>query len=88
MSSLIRLMVSHPNSVDESYFEHMRFALRFAGLLLVAAFCALVHAVLPFCFEKTASSIIRKLHDRIENRGNAEQTQNGPQDAARLIVTN
>jgi hypothetical protein len=87
MSSLIRLMVSHPNSVGESYFEHMWFALRFAALLSAAAFCALVHAVLPFCFETTASGIIRKLYDRIENRGHAEQTENGPQDAARLIVT-
>ena len=69
MTSLTRIMVDHPNSVGETYFQHMRFALRFSGTLFVAAFCALVHAVLPFCFEKTASNIIRRLYARIENRG-------------------
>ena len=69
MTSLTRIMVDHPNSVGETYFQHMRFALRFSGTLFAAAFCALVHAVLPFCFEKTASNIIRRLYARIENRG-------------------
>ncbi len=69
MSSLIRLMTSHPSSVGESYFGHMAFALRFAGYLSVAAFCALVHAVLPFCFEKTASRIIANLYAMTNNRG-------------------
>ena len=69
MTSLTRIMVDHPNSVGETYFQHMRFALRFSGMLFAAGFCALVHAVLPFCFEKTASNIIRRLYARIENRG-------------------
>ena len=69
MTSLTRFLVDHPNSVGETYIEHMGFALRFSALLFAAGFCALVHAVLPFCFEKTASNIIRRLYARIENRG-------------------
>ena len=69
MTGFTRIMVDHPNSVGETYFEHMGFALRFSGLLFAAGFCALVHAFLPFCFEKTASNLIRCLYARIENRG-------------------
>ncbi len=60
---------THPASVDESYGEHFIFAMTFAGKLGFAAFAALVHAVLPFAFEKTASMIIRELYERTHNRG-------------------
>lgn len=69
MSPLTKLFTEHPASVDESYFEHMRFAGWFAGTLLLAAGAALVHAVLPFLFEKTASRIVSQLYDRTHNRG-------------------
>ncbi len=69
MTGLTRIMVDHPNSVGETYFEHMGFALRFSGLLFAAGICALVHAFLPFCFEKTASNLTRRLYARIESRG-------------------
>lgn len=64
-----RLFLDHPESVGESYLEHARFALGFAVWLLAAGLAALVHAVLPFAFEKTAGNIIHRLHARIENRG-------------------
>ena len=71
MSGLVdRLFLEHPRSVDESYFEHFRFAFGFGGTLLLAGLAATVHAVLPFLFETTASRIVRRLHGRIANRGN------------------
>lgn len=66
---LARLFTTHPQTVGESYFEHMGFALWFSSRLLMAGGAALVHAVLPFLCETTASRIIRELHQRIENRG-------------------
>ena len=39
------------------------------ALLFAAALAALVHAVLPFMFEKTASTIVAGLYQRIHNRG-------------------
>ena len=66
---LRRIFIDHPESVDESYFEHMAFALRFAGLLLLAGGAALVHAIIPAACEKTASRIIAKLYARTHNRG-------------------
>lgn len=64
-----RLFLDHPASVGESYLEHARFALGFAFWLLAAGLAALVHAVLPFLFQKTASGIIRRLFARIDGRG-------------------
>lgn len=63
------LFTAHPQSVDENYFEHMAFAGRFSGKLFLAAGCALVHAVLPFLFEKTASRMIAEMYACTHNRG-------------------
>jgi len=64
-----RLFFDHPASVDESYFQHMRFALGFAGLLALAAGAALVHAIIPAACQTTASSIVKRLCPRVANRG-------------------
>lgn len=59
----------HLHSVDESYLEHARHALGFSAGLLLAGVVCLVHALVPFLFERTGSDIIRRLHDRmVENR--------------------
>ncbi|MDW4497843.1 DUF6356 family protein [Sulfitobacter sp. D35] len=63
-----RIFLDHPATVDESYFQHMAFAARFALSLFAAAGAALVHAVIPCLFEKTASGIINRLHHRMHNR--------------------
>ena len=60
---------AHPHSVDETYFEHMRFAFWFAGSLFVAAGAALVHAFIPSLCEKTASTRITAMYNRMHNRG-------------------
>lgn len=66
---IARVFLDHPAKVDETYLEHMWFALRFAALLGAAAGAALVHAVIPCLFEKTASGIIKRLYERTHNRG-------------------
>ena len=78
MSAKGNIFTRHPASVDESYLEHMGFAAWFAGRLLAAGAAALVHAVLPFLFETTASRIIRELHTRIETRGHGEPAAMAP----------
>ena len=65
---IARLFTDHPQSVDETYFEHMRFAAGFSARLFMAAGAALVHALLPFCFERTASGMIKAMHHRMHNR--------------------
>ena len=66
--SFFAAMRSHPASVGETYFGHMRFALRFSGLLFAAGGAALVHAILPAVFETTASEMIRRMYAMIDNR--------------------
>ena len=65
-----RLFMDHPRSVDESYFEHLLFAGGFALRLLGAGLAALVHALIPCLFEKTASNMIAKMYAKTSNRSN------------------
>ncbi len=65
---IARLFTSHPQTVGETYFGHMAFALWFASRLMMAAGAALVHALLPFMFETTASRIVRELYERTSKR--------------------
>ena len=65
ITHFIRGFQSHPASVNESYFGHMRFALGFAGTLLAAGGAALIHALIPPLFETTASEKIKVLHAKI-----------------------
>ena len=67
-SALGRVFLDHPATVNESYFQHMRFAFGFAFWLSVAAGAALIHALIPALCETTASRILRRLHDRITRR--------------------
>ncbi|PUB15492.1 DUF6356 family protein [Yoonia sediminilitoris] len=62
------LFLAHPASVDETYFEHMRFAFSFAFWLGLAALAALIHALIPAACETTASRILTRLHGRIAAR--------------------
>ncbi len=69
IATMKSLFLTHPRAVDESYAEHMAFAGRFSGKLFLAAGAALVHSVLPFAFEKTASRMIAEMYGRTKNRG-------------------
>ena len=63
-----KLLTKHLNDVDETYHQHFFHAAWYFVMLLTAAVCALVHAILPFLFETTASRIIYVLHAKMEAR--------------------
>lgn len=68
-TSLIdRWFLAHPATVEETYFQHMRFALGFAFWLIVAGLAALAHAFVPAVCETTASRILGKLTARMNAR--------------------
>ena len=69
MTRILAAFTQHPASADETYGEHFRFALGFSLTLFAAAGAALIHALLPFAFEKTASKLVAKLYNRTHNRG-------------------
>jgi hypothetical protein len=58
----------HPQSVDETYFEHMWCACKFFVKLQLLSVAALVHSVFPFLFEFTASNGVKKLNNCLKNR--------------------
>lgn len=63
--NLTRKFTEHPATVGESYGEHFVTAMGFGLALFKAACCCVVHAILPFAFEKTGSASISELHDRM-----------------------
>lgn len=69
MSDLKRLFCEHPESVNETYFEHLMFATGFGVRMLVAGLACVVHGLLPFLFERTGSKCICDLHAHLESNG-------------------
>lgn len=65
MESPKKLFCDHPQSVGETYFQHMRSAGSFALAMTFGALVCLVHAILPFAFKATGSRLIEKLHRRM-----------------------
>lgn len=60
--------VDHPASVNETYWQHARFAFGVSVSLFLAAGAALMHAIVPPLFETTASRIICGLYTRLSAR--------------------
>ena len=70
MKKLIgNLFFNHPQSVNESYFEHMGQALYFSFNMAIGFIICFCHAFIPGAFEKTGSQLVTKLYDRmVQNR--------------------
>jgi hypothetical protein len=64
--SLHRLFTEHPESVGETYGEHLVRASCFGGRMVVAGLACMVHALLPFIFVHTGSQAIDELHARMQ----------------------
>ncbi len=62
------IFTNHPATVNETFLQHMKFALGFSFWLGVASMAALVHAIIPALCETTASRILKRLHVRIMAR--------------------
>jgi len=65
---MIQRFVDHPHAVGETYGEHAAAAAGFGGLLILAGLACLVHALLPWTFETTASGLVVRLHNRMAAR--------------------
>jgi len=61
----IRAFTDHPASVGETYFEHMGRASCFGLRMIGGGIACLVHALLPFLFQRTGSAAIAALNDRM-----------------------
>ena len=65
MQLIQRLFREHPESVGESYLEHLFQASYFGVRMLVAGLACLVHAVLPCLFKTTGRSARSELHTKM-----------------------
>lgn len=63
-----RIFVDHPKSVDQTYIQHMCVAGWIFSRLLAASCAALIHAIIPCLFEKTAGRMIEEMYARITTR--------------------
>ena len=52
---------AHPNSVGETYWQHLLFAMQVSFKCFLAALFAFIHALFPFLCPKSASKIILQL---------------------------
>lgn len=68
MTRTPKYFTAHLSNIGESYGQHFLHAIYYCVMLMTAAVCALIHAILPFLFEKTASQIISKLYGKMTER--------------------
>ncbi|MFT6098126.1 MAG: hypothetical protein ACJAYF_000662 [Arenicella sp.] len=54
--------LDHPESVGESYFQHLITASSFSARLVWAGLACFLHGLFPFLCAKTGSGIINQLH--------------------------
>jgi hypothetical protein len=78
---MLELMTRHPDAVGETYGEHLGTAWSISATLMAAGFACLIHGLLPFAFQTTASRTIGRLHNRISQR-TAPQSRPIAADAA------
>lgn len=62
------IFTEHPHSINETYFQHLCFALLFGGQMLVGGIACVLHAFFPFIFEKTGSNMLLKMTHRFIER--------------------
>jgi hypothetical protein len=62
---LRRLFTEHPESVGETYLQHLFAASGFAVRMVFGGIACLLHAVFPFAFRRTGSECIETLHQRM-----------------------
>jgi hypothetical protein len=60
-----RIFTEHPSTVGESYGEHLVTAAGFGARMLVAGSACMIHALLPFLFQKNGSRTIAELNIRM-----------------------
>jgi hypothetical protein len=71
---LRRFFTEHPESVGETYLEHLCTATGFAARMMLGGVACLLHALFPFAFRRTGSACIEQLHDRmVVNRSRGAQ---------------
>lgn len=62
---MLKAFTRHPETVGESYLEHLGSAWGFAATMAVGAAACALHGLFPFAFQASGSRRIRELHHRM-----------------------
>ncbi|NJM50025.1 MAG: hypothetical protein HC843_03375 [Sphingomonadales bacterium] len=81
-----RLFTDHPASVDESYFEHFRFAVKFGLRMMGGGIGAMVHALIPGLCQSTGSNTIRTLNDSVARHREAKRAAIRERNSSDYII--
>lgn len=81
--SLKSLFTEHPNSVGETYTEHMGAAFSFGSRMAWTGLCCLIHGFLPFLFKTKGRDLIAQLHhEMVTHRADRQQELKAAREAA------
>jgi len=58
---MINPFTQHPNQLGETYFQHLKIAMKFSFNCAYASVTLFIHSIFPFLFRTTGSRIITKL---------------------------
>ncbi len=61
-------MRKHLKEINETYFEHMRFAHRSGFRMMLAGMACIIHGLLPNIFVTTASDTLKSVTEEIARR--------------------
>ena len=62
---ILKLFTAHPDTVGESYAEHLIRATSTGTRMIVAGLACILHGLLPFLFVSTGSRAISELNEQI-----------------------
>jgi hypothetical protein len=60
-----RWFTAHPETVGETYSEHLGMATSFGYRMVLAGVACILHGVLPFLFVSTGSRAVAELHKQM-----------------------
>lgn len=62
----------HPQSVNQTYLEHLRDGLDYGLTSCLSGGALIVHSFFPFLFQSTGSTMVKELNDRMQRKLNPE----------------
>lgn len=63
----------HPNSVGETYFEHISNALYYSFMSAIASILLLIHAIFPFVLQGHGAKIVKHIYDEMSKNKRRRQ---------------
>ena len=73
MSSLVSKCSAHLDTINESYLQHSRFAIKSGCHLIIAGLACIIHGLVPGALESTGSRKTKELAQIFERRSAAAE---------------